>query len=656
MNLNTYLVNILFSLLLSSITFSQEKRLAKADEDFSRFAFVDARKVYLQVAESGYESAGLFEKLGDSYYFNAQLDKAVPWYEKLTRTYEAEIKPEYLFRYSQTLKSIERYDEADEVMERFNSLTGNDQRAEYFMNARDYLKFIEMQSGKFRLLKLGVNSKYSDYAPSFNHQGELIFASSRKGGGGMSKIIHEWNEMPFLDLFSSTIIEANGILQAPTKIKGKINTKFHESSTSFSKDGQTVYFTRNNYTKKKLGANEQGTILLKLYRATLQNNKWTNIEELPFNSDEYSVAHPALTSDGTKLYFASDMPDSRGLSDLYVIDVYQDGTFGEPKNLGDKINTEGRETFPYVSDSGRLYFASDGHIGLGGLDVFVAVPEEFGMFSIPYNVGKPVNSSEDDFTFVLNEKTKIGYFSSNRAGGKGNDDIYSFKQTGELITECNQYVSGVVTDAVTREILTEAEVILMDDTNTELQRTTTDGKGNYKFNVDCASTYIVRGTKTEYSPTEATLATHNVLEYVYQLPLQLGKGGLAGKEVKPGDDLAKLLNLEIIYFDLDKSFIRSDAEVELQKIIATLKEYPSLKIDVRSHTDSRGSDDYNMYLSERRAKNTINYIIEKGGIDKLRVTGRGYGETNLINKCSNGVPCNNEEHELNRRSEFIILE
>ncbi len=657
MNVEKYFWILPFFILLPSMVFSQEKYMNKANEDFERYAFVDARKIYLNVAKSGYESSDLFKKLGDSYYFNAQLEEAVPWYEKLTTDYQHEMDPEYLFRYSQSLKSVKRYEEADKAMERFNILTGNDQRAEFFINTRDYLKFIEMQSGKFRLLKLGVNSKYSDYAPSFNNQGQLIFASSRSGANTFSKNIHEWNEMPFLDLFSSNIIEANGILQTPKKVKGKINTKFHESSTSFSKDGQTVYFTRNNYTKKRLKTNEEGTTLLKLYRATLDGEKWTNIEELSFNSDEYSVAHPALSADGTKLYFASDMPDSRGLSDLYVIDINEDGTFGEPRNLGDKINTEGRETFPYVSDSGRLYFASDGHVGLGGLDIFVAVPEEFGMFSIPYNVGKPVNSPEDDFTFVLNEATKIGYFSSNRSGGKGNDDIYSFKQTKELITSCNQYVAGVVTDANSKAILPDTEVFLLDANNSELQRTRTDARGEYKFDIDCETSYVVRASKESYNPTEATLATNNVLEYEFKLPLQLGIGnGLTGQEVKPGDDLAKLLSLEIIYFDLDKSFIRSDAEVELQKIIAALKEYPNLKIDVRSHTDSRAGDNYNMYLSERRAKSTIKYIIEKGGIDKSRISGRGYGESNLVNECANGKPCADDEHQRNRRSEFIVLQ
>jgi len=414
MNFNQILLHLFLGVFVFSTTYGQQdKRLEKADENFKQFSFVDARKIYLKVAESGYESFDLFLKLGDSYYFNGELKNAVVWYEKLTNKYPDQIDPEYLFRYSQSLKSVAKYTEADKIMEKFIKLTDEgDQRSEYFMNTRDYLKFIEMQSGKFKLAKLSINSKFSEYAPSFNNQGQLIFASSRSASG-MTKTLHEWNEMPFLDLFESNMAKETGKLEEASKLKGKINTKFHESSTSFSNDGKTVYFTRNNYSKRKLGANASGTILLKMYKATFIDDKWSNVEDLPFNSNDYSVAHPALNADGTKLYFASDMPDSRGLSDLYVVDVNEDGTYGEPKNLGDRINTEGRETFPYISDTGRLYFASDGHVGLGGLDVFVAVPQEPDTFSIPFNVGKPINGGADDFTFVLNEETKIGYFASN---------------------------------------------------------------------------------------------------------------------------------------------------------------------------------------------------------------------------------------------------
>ncbi len=655
MILKKYSICILIILICIDFGYGQEKRLEKANENFNRFAYVDARKIYLQVAESGYESLDLFKKLGDSYYFNAQLEDAVSWYEKLTTNYPNQVDPEYLFRYSQTLKSSKRYEEADRVMEQFNKIYEKDKRAEYFVSTRDYLKFIEMQSGRYEIEAMNVNSQFSDHAPSFNHQGQLVFASARNKASSMIKTIHEWDEMPFLDIYEADLSESSKESSDSKRLKGKINTRFHESSTSFSKDGKTVYFTRNNFTKKKLGANEEGTILLKLYKASLEGDKWTNVEELPFNSNNYSVAHPALSADGKKLYFASDMPGSKGLSDLFVVDVYEDGTFGTPKNLGDKINTEGRETFPYVSDLGRLYFASDGHVGLGGLDVFVAIPNERGELSIPYNIGKPVNSPEDDFSFVLNEDTKIGYFASNRLGGKGSDDIYRFKQIKDLVTECNQYVSGVVTDANTREIIVNAEVLLMDAENNELKRILTDASGQYRFDIECDRSYALRAYKEKYTATEVILSSNNVFEFEHNLTMQLGTGGLENVSLKPGDDLSKLLKLETIYFDLNESFIRKDAEIELQKIIAALKEYPGLKIEVRSHTDSRANDSYNLKLSEKRAQSTVKYIIEKGGIDASRVTGRGYGEIELINRCNNNSKCSEEEHQRNRRSEFILV-
>jgi len=290
----------------------------------------------------------------------------------LITNFSEEVGPEYLFRYAQSLKSAERYADADEVMEQFHMVTGNDKRAKSFIDKRDYLNFIEKQSGKYDLYTLDINSEFSDYAPSFDHKGQMVFASSRSKNAK----VHEWNQMPFLDLFSATIksdLVSTGKLK---KLKGKINTKYHESSTSFTKDGNNVYFTRNNFTNNKLGKNRKGVVLLKLYKATLQNQKWSDITELPFNSNNFSVSHPALSPDGRQLYFASDMKGTRGKSDLFVVDILPDGSYGKPRNLGDDINTEARETFPYISESGRLYFASDGHVGLGGLDVFVAIPKE----------------------------------------------------------------------------------------------------------------------------------------------------------------------------------------------------------------------------------------------------------------------------------------
>ncbi|MEW7290318.1 OmpA family protein [Aquimarina sp. 2304DJ70-9] len=647
--------------LLSSIINAQdqEKRLSKADESFKAFAYIDARAIYLDVAKKGYSSQNLFRKLADSFYLTGELEDAVEWYEKLIQEYPEDLNPEYLFRYAQSLKSVERYKEADQIMDEFFNITGNDKRAKSFINKRNYLDFIEMQSGKYDLFKLSINSKNSEYAPSFDHNNQIVFASSRSKTTKDSKL-HGWTKMPFLDVFSSKIKDDQMTLEDPIKLKGKINTKFHESSTSFSKDGKTVYFSRNNYSNNKLGTSKKGVVLLKIYKATRKEGKWVDIEELPFCSDDYSVSHPSLNADGTQLYFASDMPGTLGKSDLFVVDVLGGGKYGKPKNLGDNINTEGRETFPYISDSNRLYFASDGHVGLGGLDIFVATPEESG-FSAAFNVGKPVNSSKDDFSFVLNEETKIGYFASNRKGGKGNDDIYSFKQTEELITSCKQYIEGVIYHSETNDSLAEADLKLFDTNGNIIAETKSNSLGVYKFDVECDTEYLIKTTLDQFQPKEITFNTDDIFEYSHDLSIPLNSSGdgeklLTSVAVNIGDDLSKTLQMESIHFGLDDSSISPKDEVELQKVISALKKYPELKIEVRSHTDSRSSYWYNKRLSVKRMRATIKYIVVEGDIYWRRIRGKAYGERRLINKCGNDVPCTEEEHQENRRSEFIVRE
>ncbi len=651
---------ILLALLSSNLKAQdQEKQLTKADQSFKAFAYIDARAIYLDVAQQGYVTQNLLQKLADSYYLTGELEDSVIWYEKLTQAYAVDLDPEYLFRYAQSLKSVERYKEADVIMEKFITITGNDKRAKSFINKRNYLDFIEMQSGRYDLFKLSINSENSEYAPSFDHDSQIVFASSRSKTTKNSKL-HSWNKMPFLDIFSSKIKEDQMTLEEPTKLKGKINTKYHESSTTFSKDGKTIYFSRNNYTKNKLETSKKGVVLLKIYKASLIDGKWIDIQELPFCSNNYSVSHPSLSADGTKLYFASDMPGTLGKSDVFFVDIYEDGKYGEPKNLGDKINTEGRETFPYISDSNRLYFASDGHVGLGGLDIFVAIPETSG-FSTAFNVGKPVNSSKDDFSFVLNEETKIGYFASNRKGGKGNDDIYSFKQTQELITSCKQYIEGVVFNTETNESIANADLKLLDSNGTTIGETKANSLGVYKFEVECNTEYFIKASSNQFHPKEITLNTDDIFEYVHDLsiPLNASKDGdvlLTSVAINIGDDLSETLQMDPIHFRLNDSLINPEAEVELQKIITTLKKYPDLKIEVRSHTDSRSSYWYNKKLSVQRMRATIQYIVEKGDIYWRRVRGKAYGERRLLNNCTDDVPCTEEQHQENRRSEFIIIE
>ena len=433
----------------------------------------------------------------------------------------------------------------------------------------------------------------------------------------------------------------------PTKFDQNINSKFNESTPIFTKNGETIYFTRNNYLEGKRGRNAAGITLVKIYKAKLINNNWTNIEELPFNSDNYSTAHPALSSDEKTLYFASDMPGTIGQSDLFKVSINEDGSYGSPVNLGPKINTEGRETFPFLNDDNELYFASDGHPGLGGLDLFVSKISSDGTFTEVQNLGADINSPKDDFAYLIDTKSRIGFFSSNKDGGLGYDDIYKFVETRKLV--CEQILDGNVTDEATGAALANTKVMLLDSQLNILEQVISDDKGFYSFTVECGKTYSIRTQKPEYSVKEEKVVIPKISGKTY-VPTALEK---AGCNVVIGDDLGKCFGITMIYFDLDKSNIRPEAAIDLEKILDVLKENPNMEIDVRSHTDSRQTFKYNESLSDRRAKSTISWLI-KNGIDAKRLTGKGYGESQLINKCVDGVKCSEEEHQQNRRSEFII--
>ncbi|MEL6917999.1 MAG: OmpA family protein, partial [Bacteroidota bacterium] len=394
----------------------------------------------------------------------------------------------------------------------------------------------------------------------------------------------------------------------------------------------------------------EGIVRLKIFRATMSDGEWISLEDLPFNSDSYSVAHPALSPDEKTLYFASDMPGTYGESDIFKVAINGDGTFGTPENLGSNINTESRETFPFITTESILYFSSDGHPGLGGLDVFATKIAYNDYSAIVLNVGKDVNSNTDDFTFIFNEENKEGYFASDREGGLGADDIYSFVETRPLVFECLQKISGTVRDKISNEVLVGATIKVIDENNEEILTALTNSEGNYELIVDCNKGNFVRALTQGYVPSEEYLGKSDGKPRIMDFYLERDTV-TAGF----GDDLAKLLQLSTIYFDLDKFNIRPDAEVEIQKVIAAMEKYPSLKIKVNSHTDSQGRDAYNLWLSQKRADSTVEYMISKG-IAEDRLEREGFGEKRLVNECGNGIKCSKEEHQLNRRSEFIILE
>ncbi len=627
--------------------YSQEVKLKKANSNYENFQYADAIKTYEKVAQKGHKSVELYSKLGDSYYFQSKLKEAHKWYDELF-SLKKKLNSEYYFRYAQTLKAVGNYKKADAMMAVFNQVNTSDMRAILSKAQLDYLEKIKNNSSRYTIQNAGINSEFSDYGTSF-YKNTLIFTTARDTGGVFVKK-HNWTNQSYTNLYGSLITD-NGNLSEPEKFSKKINSKYHESTPVFTNDGLTMYFTRNNYLNGKKGKDSEKGVLLKLYKATKNGEEWSAVSELPFNSNEYSCAHPALSFDEKTLYFSSNMPGTKGMSDIYKVTILSDGNFGSPINLGDKINTEARETFPFISKNNELYFASDGHPGLGGLDVFVAQLNENGTHGKIKNIGEPVNSNFDDFSFIIDTNSNNGFFSSNRENDNlGYDDIYRCTETIPLPKDCQKNLKGVVVDSNTQVPIQGVKLVLFDINYVKLNEQISDIDGKFDFGfVDCENKFRILLEQKEYVPLENIIITKESdtkdikMAMIPKLqPLQVG------------EDLSKTLGIEIIYFDLDKSNIRQDAEVELAKILEVMKQYPTMEIDVRSHTDSRQTANYNLVLSDKRVKSSINWLIENG-IDAKRLTGRGYGESQLLNECSDEIPCTDEAHQANRRSEFIIV-
>ena len=625
---------------------AQKAAVAKGDKKYERYAYMDAIKAYEKSAEKGYKSVEMFQKLGNSYYFNSQLEQAAKWYGELFAMGQ-DVEPEYYYRYAQSLKATGDYAKADQMMATFNQKSGADLRGKLFEENKDYREIIKSHSGRYTMADAGINSEYSDYGSAMVGN-KLVFASARDTGN-FSKRIHKWTNAYFTNLYAAEV--SGDSVGSVEKFAKRANSKFNDASAAFSKDGKTMYFTRNNFMDGKKGKNDQKITLVKIYQSKLEKKgdreEWGSASEVSFNSNSYSTAHPSISPDGKMMYFASDMPGTFGQSDIYKVAINEDGSFGTPENLGAAINTPGKETFPVMTDENELYFATDGHPGLGGLDIFMARLKEDGTFRAPVNIGEPANSSKDDFAYLIDTKTRKGFLTSNREGGKGFDDIYKFLETRKLI--CEQMLSGTVTDLETGEILPGAKVTLSDAKFAKIAEVIADEKGYYEFEVECDTEYYVKGEKETYETKEQKIKISSE-DGKTDLPIQLEK---TVKPVTIGDNLADAFGIKEILFDLDKSNIRPDAALELEKILDVLKQYPAMALDIRAHTDSRASHAYNAKLSDRRAKSTLAWLI-KNGVDKSRLTGKGYGETQLVNKCADGVECTEAEHQLNRRSQFII--
>lgn len=718
------------------IACGQHRFVAAGDKAYAALAYAKAVDNYERAAEAAVPDSGYASKLARSYLNLRDFKHAETWFARATAQPQATAKDQY--DYAQVLRANGKFGEADKWLRTYELKNVADSRAKRQANASTYgerLRTSTVQGCEVR--NVPFNTPGADMGAAYFGKGTIAFASDRAPGVHEMRR-HTWNGKPFLDLFTISVDTTTGVATP----LDELNTRYHESNAVLSPDGKTVWFTRNNFHQGKKGKNGQGVVNLKIYSRTLSDGKWVDEQPFPFNSDEWSVGHPSISADGNTLYFTSDKPGGVGGTDIWR-SVRNGNTWSTPACLDAEVNTEGNEMFPFIAVDGTLAFASDGQAGLGGLDILVGKSRADGSVSGVKNPGAPLNSSGDDFGLVLDGTAMKGYFTSDRTGGKGGDDIYAISFTRALGSSMR--VRGTAMDLENRQLLQGVKVRMQDQGGDVLAETTTDINGDYAFELEPEHVYyvvsedglyrvqssalrttvdidtiirrdlglarkldvglwmhvthantneVLEGVKCEVidaragtavlsGTTDATGDLRNDLQGkawgdTIAFRVRLEKSGFFPKRglftytlnkdgevamhetldlnldpIEVGADVGTAISINPIYFDLGKASIRPDAAVELDKIVTVMNENPNVEIELGSHTDSRGSDRENRTLSDKRAKSSAAYIVSKG-IMKDRIKSKGYGESRLLNTCVNGAKCSEEEHQMNRRTEFII--
>lgn len=618
---NLYIV-LSFGLMSVSLV-AQNKDTKAADKLYSRYEYVDAAKAYQKLVENGKGDAYVYKQLADTYYNMFNTTEATTWYAKAT---ESTQDAETYFRYAQMLKSNGKYEEANKQMAKFASMAPNDNRAKAFKENPNYVPKLVGKTPGYTAKSLEVSSDKSDFG-AILYGNDLYFSSARNS----SRKNYGWNEEPFLDIYKATLGDSGTFSEATTV--SSLNSSFHDGPLTISADGNTAYFTSDSFREGSFERDKKNKLKLgknNIFKATKDGNGWGNVKSLPFNSKEYSTSNPSLSRDGKTLYFSSDMPNSLGGVDIWKVAVNEDGTYGTPENLGSKVNTEGNESFPFIADDNKtLFFASSGRQGLGGYDIYQI---DLSNGSDAQNLGKPINTEKDDFAFTFNKAKNQGFFSTNR---NGNDDIFSATPI------CSVDVLTTVTNAKTGVMLANSKVAILDDKNNIIATETSNGNGEVKFKVECDKAYTIQASKDGFEGNS--------------FPVAKTKGGEAKitAALQPIDVIVTPTEiiLKPIFFEYNKSNITQEGAFELDKLVQVMKNNDELVIMAKAHTDSRGTDQYNLDLSDRRAKSTVQYIISKG-ISASRISGKGYGESEPKVPCE---PCTEEQYSQNRRSEFLIV-
>lgn len=625
-----------------------QTNLKKADALFRDYSYLDASKAYEEILQNiKNPSAQTIKNAADSYYFISDARNALKWYRKLYEVQGNNLTDIYYLRYIQTMKAVMDYDEADKITKEYLNKKGDKNEINRYVAQKAQMDSLAKAKSLYTIKNLDINTSKSDFGAAF-FQDKIVFASARDTTK-FSEKLYSWNNQPFLSLYVAERNPADGSLFNETIFLPNVMTKYHEATASFDASGKTIYYSTNIVKKNKLVIDQDKVNNFQIIKGAVVDNKLDNPQKVFFDSDDYSVGHPSLSDDGQYLFFASDMPGGYGETDLYYVKIANDGTMSSPVNLGPKINTIGNEVFPFYRN-GVLYFSSDGHYGWGDLDVYESNFLADGTFTTPKNLGAPINSNKDDFAFIIDKADSYGYVSSNRAEGKGDDDIYSFTK-GKPV--CNQNISGAAFDRKTKLPLTDVSIMAYNSYSEILGETKTNYDGKYAIVVPCGKVVKMIAAKPNYSSDEKTVETTmenegEIKDVNFELSnyddLVVKKKGVEKVDVNP------------IYFDYDKFDITPLAIEELTKVVFIMKKFPNIRIKIESHTDSRGKDAYNLKLSDNRAKSTRDYIVSQD-IDPSRIESAiGYGESRIINKCKNGVKCTEAEHLVNRRSDFIIIQ
>ncbi len=619
----TYILLIL--VLASSLISAQNKDTQVADKLFKKFEFISAAESYLKLVASNKADGYVYRQLGDCYFNIYNTKEAAKWYAKaIAKKQDSEL----YYRYSQMLKAIGNYAESNKQMQKFAEMQPNDSRAKTFNENPNYVPVLLDQRKSFDVKSIDINSDKSDFG-AFLMDNTIYFTSARNSN---SKI-YSWTKEPFLDIYKANLNE-DGTISNILLLK-EINSKYHDGSVSISQDGSTMYFTSDSFRENSFEKDKASKLKLgrnNIFSAKFVNGKWDEITSLPFNSKDYSTGNPSISKDGKTLYFSSNRPGSIGGVDIWKVAISESGSYGTPENLGKNVNTEGNESFPFITSDNVLYFSSDAKQGIGAMDVYKI---DLTKNSEAKNLGKPVNSEKDDFAFTINENKNIGFVASNR---NGNDDIF------KLIPVCNYEVNAIVTNANSGAIIAEANVSILDDKNNIISTIKSNNKGEVSYTVDCEKTYTIQAIKDGFESNSFAVIASNK------------KGGSIKIDavLMPISEIIteKEVKLKPIFFEYNNSNITQQGAFELDKLVQIMKNNEKLIIFVKSHTDNRGTDEFNLLLSDKRVKATIQYVISNG-IDPNRISGKGFGETEPKVDCKEN--CTEEAHEQNRRSEFLIV-